>query len=111
MSYIQRTVEDKIINYLRPNKAVVLLGARRVGKTKLIQRIIDLVQEPYLFLNGDDQDTHALLANQSKANYERLLGNIRLLVIDEAQEIPAIGNKLKLMVDTIDGIKIIVTRV
>jgi hypothetical protein len=109
MSYIQRTVEDKIINYLRPNKAVVLLGARRVGKTKLIQRIIDLVQEPYLFLNGDDQDTHALLANQSKANYERLLGNIRLLVIDEAQEIPAIGNKLKLMVDTIEGIKIIVT--
>ena len=109
MSYIHRSVEEKIINYLRPNKAVVLLGARRVGKTKLIQRIIDLVQEPYLFLNGDDQDTHALLANQSKTNYERLLGDIRLLVIDEAQEIPSIGNKLKLMVDTIDGIKIIVT--
>ena len=109
MSYIHRSVEEKIINYLRPNKAVVLLGARRVGKTKLIQRIIDLVLEPYLFLNGDDQDTHALLANQSKANYERLLGDIRLLVIDEAQEIPSIGNKLKLMVDTIDGIKIIVT--
>jgi len=109
MKYIQRTVEEKIIQYLKPNKAVVLLGARRVGKTKLIQRIIELMNEPHLFLNGDDQDTHTLLATQSKSNYERLLGNIRFLVIDEAQEIPSIGSKLKLMVDTIEGIKIIVT--
>lgn len=109
MEYIQRTVEKQIINYLKPNKAVVLLGARRVGKTKLIQRIIELVNEPTLFLNGDDQDTHALLAIQSKANYERLLGNVRFLVIDEAQEIPNIGAKLKLIVDTIEGIKIIAT--
>jgi hypothetical protein len=109
MNYIQRTVEKKIIQYLKPNKAVVLLGARRVGKTKLIQRIIELMNEPHLFLNGDDQDTHTLLAIQSKSNYERLLGNIRFLVIDEAQEIPSIGSKLKLMVDTIEGIKIIVT--
>ena len=109
MKYIQRTVEEKIIQYLKPNKAVVLLGARRVGKTKLIQRIIELMNEPHLFLNGDDQDTHALLAVQSKANYERLLGNVRFLVIDEAQEIPNIGSKLKLMVDTIEGIKIIAT--
>ncbi len=109
MEYIQRTVEKQIISYLKPNKAVVLLGARRVGKTKLIQRIIELVNEPTLFLNGDDQDTHALLAIQSKANYERLLGNVRFLVIDEAQEIPNIGSKLKLMVDTIEGIKIIAT--
>lgn len=109
MEYIQRTVEKQIINYLKPNKAVVLLGARRVGKTKLIQRIIEMVNEPTLFLNGDDQDTHALIATQSKANYERLLGNVRFLVIDEAQEIPNIGSKLKLMVDTIEGIKIIAT--
>ena len=34
MDYIQRTVEEKVLDYLRPNKAVIILGARRVGKTK-----------------------------------------------------------------------------
>jgi predicted AAA+ superfamily ATPase len=109
MDYIYRTVEEKVIDYLRPNKAVIILGARRVGKTKLLKRIIDRVDEPYVFLNGDDQETHFLLALQSKTNYERLLGNKRFLIIDEAQEIPSIGSKLKLMVDTIDNLKIIAT--
>jgi predicted AAA+ superfamily ATPase len=62
-----------------------------------------------LVLNGDDQDTLTILAEKSKSNYERLLGPIRFLVIDEAQEIQDIGSKLKLMVDTIEGIKILVT--
>lgn len=109
MSYIHRSIEENILNYLRPNKAVVLLGARRVGKTKLIERIVQQLNEPTLVLNGDDQDTLTILAEKSKSNYERLLGPIRFLVIDEAQEIPDIGSKLKLMVDTIEGIKILVT--
>jgi len=109
MSYIHRSIEENILNYLRPNKAVVLLGARRVGKTKLIERIVQQLNEPTLVLNGDDQDTLTILAEKSRANYERLLGDIRFLVIDEAQEIPDIGSKLKLMVDTIEGIKILVT--
>jgi predicted AAA+ superfamily ATPase len=109
MGYIHRSIEENILKYLRPNKAVVLLGARRVGKTKLIERIVQQLNEPTLVLNGDDQDTLTILAEKSKANYERLLGDIRFLVIDEAQEIPDIGSKLKLMVDTIEGIKILVT--
>ena len=109
MSYIHRTVEANILKYLRPNKAVVLLGARRVGKTKLVESIIKQVDEPHLILNGDDQDTLNILAEKSRVNYERLLGKIRFLVIDEAQEIPDIGSKLKLMVDSIEGLKILVT--
>lgn len=109
MSYIHRTIEANILKYLRPNKAVVLLGARRVGKTKLVESIIKQVDEPHLILNGDDQDTLNILAEKSRVNYERLLGKIRFLVIDEAQEIPDIGSKLKLMVDSIEGLKILVT--
>jgi predicted AAA+ superfamily ATPase len=109
MSYIHRTVEANILKYLRPNKAIVLLGARRVGKTKLVESIIKQVDEPHLILNGDDQDTLNILAEKSRVNYERLLGKIRFLIIDEAQEIPDIGSKLKLMVDSIEGLKILVT--
>lgn len=109
MSYITREIEANVIKYLRPNKAVVILGARRVGKTKLVEKIVQQMNEPTLMLNGDDHTTLSILAEQTTLNYQRLLGNTRLLVIDEAQEIPDIGSKLKLMVDTIEGIKILVT--
>ena len=87
----------------------MLLGARRVGKTKLIEKFIENLNEKYLFLNGDDVESHNLLESQSTANFNRLLGDTRFLVIDEAQEIPNIGKKLKLMVDTIPNLKVLVT--
>lgn len=94
---------------LQPNKVVVLLGARRVGKTKLLEEVISNLQEKYIFLNGDDIQTHQLLEVQSTANFKRFLGETKFLIIDEAQEIPSIGRKLKLMVDTIPDLKILIT--
>ena len=106
---ITRVALELIQKKLQPNKVVVLLGARRVGKTKLIEKIIENLNEKYLFLNGDDVESHNLLESQSTANFNRLLGETRFLVIDEAQEIPNIGKKLKLMVDTIPNLKVLVT--
>ena len=106
---ITRVALELIQKKLQPNKVVVLLGARRVGKTKLIKKIIENLNEKYLFLNGDDVESHNLLESQSTANFNRLLGDTRFLVIDEAQEIPNIGKKLKLMVDTIPNLKVLVT--
>ena len=106
---IHRQALDLILKKMQPNKVIVLLGARRVGKTKLIEKLIEKTTEKYLFLNGDDVETHNLLAIQSTANFKRLLGDTKLLIIDEAQEIPNIGKKLKLMVDMIPDLKVLVT--
>jgi len=106
---IDRIALNLINKKLQPNKVIVLLGARRVGKTKLIEKLIENLNEKHLFLNGDDVETHNLLEIQSTANFKRLLGDIKFLIIDEAQEIPHIGKKLKLMVDTIPDLKILVT--
>lgn len=106
---ITRVALELIQKKIQPNKVVVLLGARRVGKTKLIEKIIENLNEKYLFLNGDDVESHNLLESQSTANFNRLLGDTRFLIIDEAQEIPNIGKKLKLMVDTIPNLKVLVT--
>ena len=106
---IQRVAFDLIHKKLQPNKVIVLLGARRVGKTMLVEKIIKNVKEKYLFLNGDDVESHNLLETQSTANFNRILGDTRFLIIDEAQEIPNIGKKLKLMVDTIPNLKVLVT--
>ena len=106
---INRILFDKILSSLRPGKVVVLLGARRVGKTFLIKEIIKRVSEPYLFLNGEEFSTRELLERRTVKNYLAVLGDKKLLIIDEAQKIPEIGNILKLMVDGIDDLKIIAT--
>lgn len=109
MELINRIIESQILESLEPNKVVVLIGPRRVGKTILIEQILEKVKEPYLLLDGEDFSVTELLARRTATNYRNILGGKRLLLIDEAQKIPDIGNILKLMVDQIKGVKILVT--
>lgn len=109
-SYLKRAVFDNFSKKVLPNKVLLLLGARRVGKTELIKKYLKTIPaESYLQLNGEDIYDANLLQERSVSNYKRLLANIDLLVIDEAQVISEIGLILKLIVDSIDGIKIIAT--
>ncbi|TRX40383.1 ATP-binding protein [Flavobacterium restrictum] len=109
-NYYKRAVLTEFHKKLLPNKVLVLLGARRVGKTALIKNYLETIpSDSYLQLNGEDKNDANLLKERSVSNYKRLLANVPLLVIDEAQHIPDIGMILKLIVDSIDGIKIIAT--
>jgi uncharacterized protein len=108
--YIERALTSQFMRKLQPNKVLVILGARRTGKTVFIKNFIkEQVHEPYILLNGEDMMVQTTLSNRTIENYRLLLGNSRLLIIDEAQKIPEIGLILKLMVDSIDDLKIIVT--
>ena len=109
MKLVNRIIEPQILKSLTSNKVIVLIGPRRVGKTILIEQIIGKVDEPYLLLNGEDFSAVELLERRSIQNYRNILGEKKLLLIDEAQKIPGIGNMLKLMVDHIKGLKILVT--
>ena len=109
MDYLVRDLSKNIIKKLQPNKVVIVFGARRVGKTVLVQEILNKVNEPVLILNGEDINVHDKLAIRSVENYRQILGSYKLLYIDEAQKIPEIGLKLKLMIDEIDGLKIIIS--
>jgi predicted AAA+ superfamily ATPase len=109
-NYLKRALFQDFGKKVLPNKVLILLGARRVGKTELIKNYLQTIPDgSYLQLNGEDINDANLLKERSVANYKRLLLNIDLLVIDEAQTIPDIGLILKLIVDAIDGIKIIAT--
>jgi hypothetical protein len=110
MNTIKRSIEERLKASLIPNKVIVLVGARRIGKTSLVKSVLkDLVKEKVLQLNGEDMATAEVLKQRTVENYKRLLGNYTVLVIDEAQKIEDIGSILKLMVDEIPGIKILVT--
>ena len=107
METIKRILQNKITDRITPGKAILIFGARRVGKTVLMRRIVDEYPGKTMMLNGEDYDTQALLTNRTIANYRHLLEGIDLLVIDEAQSIPHIGSILKLIVDEIKGIKVL----
>ena len=110
MNFLNRGITELFNKRVIPNKVLILLGARRVGKTAFIKNYLTTIpKEDYLQLNGEDIQDATLLKERSVANYKRLLDNTKLLVIDEAQNIPEIGLILKLIVDSIDGIKVIVT--
>lgn len=109
MIYLKREIADNILKKLQPNKVVIVFGARRVGKTVLVKEILEKLDEPVLTLNGEDINVHDKLAIRSVENYKQLIGSYKVLYIDEAQKIPDIGLKLKLMVDEIEGIKVIIS--
>lgn len=105
--HIIRYLTSIIFNKIGKNKVILLFGTRRVGKTWLIEQIISKAKVENLFLNGEDQDVQALLSTRTIANYQRILGNAKLLVIDEAQVIPEIGKILKLLIDSFKELTII----
>jgi uncharacterized protein len=109
MSVLIRELSEIILSKIKPNKVVIVFGARRVGKTILVKQILAKLNEPILSLNGEDINVHDMLATRSVQNYKQVIGNYKVLYIDEAQKIPDIGLKLKLMVDEIEGLKIIIS--
>ena len=106
---IERVLLMQLENEFDKQKVSLLLGARRVGKTSILQSIYQKMNTKCLWLNGEDADAQLLLAERSIANYKRLLEGYTLLIIDEAQFVPDMGRKAKLMIDEIHPLHIILT--
>ena len=109
MNIVKRAIESHLEQLLGKNKVLLVMGTRRVGKTFLINAIQQNYSNPIVTLNGEDFDVQELLKKRTVANYKRIVGSARLLVLDEAQVIPEIGKILKLMIDSIPHLTILAT--
>ncbi len=105
---IKRILSDIISQKLFKNKAIIVLGARQVGKTTLLNKLIGEGNE-VLWLSGDDLDVHQLFEEATSTRLQLMLSKYKVLVIDEAQRIPDIGLKLKLITDHVKDIQLIAT--
>jgi predicted AAA+ superfamily ATPase len=107
--FIPRTLKEAIKAKLFRNKAVIVYGPRQVGKTTLIESILPELQLKTTYLNGDDADVRETLRQPNVKKLEGIIGNAKLLFIDEAQRIPEIGITIKIIVDRIKEVQVIAT--
>ncbi len=106
---IERALNNLITDDLYRGKVIVVLGPRQVGKTTLVRQLAGMEVPDYLYLNGDLESVQALLHTRSLENLRSVMGNHRLVVIDEAQRIPEVGLKLKILVDAQPDVQLLVT--
>jgi len=106
---IQREIQSVIEQKLFRGKAIILTGPRQVGKTTLLKKIVEKVDLPALMLNCDEPEVRALLSDTNIQKLQSIVGNHKLVMIDEAQRIKNIGLTLKLIVDNWSEIQLLVT--
>jgi predicted AAA+ superfamily ATPase len=105
---IKRILENKIVSLLGSGKAIIIMGARQVGKSTLLDTIFR-DKKDILWMTGDDLDIQELFSQMTSTRLKALLGTTKILIIDEAQRIPDIGLRLKLITDQIKDVQVIAT--
>lgn len=105
---IHREILPKIEQLLGGNKAIIIMGARQVGKSTLLKMLLEN-REDVLWLNGDDTDVQAMFTDITSTRLANIIGDKKIMVIDEAQRIRDIGLKIKLVTDQIPGVQVIAT--
>lgn len=105
---IVRSQKRKIEEMLGKDKAIMIMGARQVGKSTLLSEMFG-GQKEVMWMNGDDADVQQLFSNMTSTRIRALLSGCRYLVIDEAQRIPDIGLRLKLITDQVPEVQVVAT--
>jgi len=106
---IQRIIKDQIQDDLFKGKAIIVTGPRQVGKTTLLETLRGENNLKGLWLNCDEPDIRLLLENTTSTQLKSLIGDNRLVFIDEAQRVKNIGLTLKLLVDNLKNVQVIAT--
>ena len=108
---LQRKIEKQIWNWLENDrKALLIEGARQVGKTSVIRKVLDDAKRRYVEFNLIDQpeivglfknieNADDLIANLSLLTDKKLIKGETVLFFDEIQEYKEIVTKIKFLVD------------
>ncbi len=104
---LRRVIEKLIEDRLFKGKVILIYGARQTGKTTLVKHLLS--RHGGLYFNADEPDVRVRFEHRSSTELKSLVGDSRLVVIDEAQRIGNVGLTLKLLVDTFPDIQIVAT--
>lgn len=102
---LQKTIESRLF----AGKAIIVIGARQVGKSTLFKIILEKQDCKALQLNCDEPEVRDMLGNINTAELRLLIADNRIVVIDEAQRVENIGMTLKLITDNFPEVQLLVT--
>ncbi len=90
---------DNLLSFTKPGKVLVLLGPRQVGKTTLVKKAAEQSGKKVKYDTGDDYRIQEVWGSRNLSLLEEYVRGYNLVIVDEAQRVPAIGTGLKLLVD------------
>ena len=106
---IKRSLENIIKSQLHDGRAIIIMGARQVGKTTLLRELFAGVDTEVLWMSGDEPDVRGAFENITSTRLRAIIGHHSVVVIDEAQRIENIGIKLKLITDQVPEVQLLTT--
>lgn len=107
---IPRLLQPHITEQLQAGGKIVLIyGARQVGKTTLVQHVLETLPYRSLAINADELRYVDVLSSRDLRRLRGLVEGYDLLFVDEAQRIPEIGVNLKLLADHLPELRLVVT--
>jgi predicted AAA+ superfamily ATPase len=106
---IDRLLRGDIERELFQGKTIVVTGPRQTGKTTLVTTILDEMNEPHAFIDGDDMDMRQLLERANTERLRQIIGDNRVVFIDEAQRIAQVGLKAKIIHDRFKHVQLILS--
>lgn len=96
-------------SYIKANHVLIIFGPRQVGKTTLLQSFLNKSKMKYRLDSGDNIKIQQLLGSRDFDKILEYAQGYDLIAIDEAQQIPNIGQALKILVDQVPGLSVIAT--
>lgn len=106
---IKRAIQLQIKEKMFKGKIIIIYGARQVGKTTLLFEIQKEYLNDSIYFNCDEPDIRNSLTDATSTQLKILIGEKKVVFIDEAQRVRNIGLTLKLLVDNYPQIQVIAT--
>lgn len=107
---LKRRLQEKIEKELFKGKAIIVYGARQVGKTTLMKQILENNKSKKTkYFNCENISIQSNLESPESLKIKEFLGDAELVVLDEAQALKDAGLIIKLMVDAYPQIQILAT--
>ena len=106
---IKRTIQSRLEDKFFKGKVIILYGPRQVGKTALVKEIQKKNLSNSIYFNCDEPDIREKLENKTSTFLKELIGDKKIIIIDEAQRVKNIGITLKLIIDNFKDVQVIAT--
>ncbi len=105
---IKREIENLVAARMFSGKAIIVIGARQVGKTSSLVNLIKEYENP-LLLDCDDKIVRELLNEPSTEQIRNIIGNHKIVFIDEVQRVNTIGLTAKIIVDKFPEVQLLMS--